>query len=99
MGAQESSTANSAWVLLPAAEDVVADRDPGDALADLVDHAGRVQARGTPGASSGLPPAIIPERTFQSNGFTLAALTAIRICPGPACGSGASATSSTSGPP
>src|SRR4029453_14753978 len=47
----------------------------------------------------GSPPDIIPENSFQSIGFTLAARTAMRICPGPGCGSGASAHSRTSGPP
>src|SRR6266545_5992997 len=46
-----------------------------------------------------LPPDMTPEMAFQSIGFTLAARTAIRICPGPAWGSGASAHSRTSGPP
>jgi hypothetical protein len=36
---------------------------------------------------------------FQPIGFMLAARTTIRICPGPACGSGASAHSSTSRTP
>src|SRR5512139_3513159 len=35
---------------------------------------------------------------FQSIGLTLAPRTATRICPGPACGSGASVHSRTSGP-
>ena len=47
----------------------------------------------------GWPPDRAPANIFQSIGFTLAARTAIRICPGPACGSGASAHSRTSGPP
>src|SRR5215216_2866561 len=47
----------------------------------------------------GLPPAMAPPMVFQSIGFTLAARTATRICPGPACGSGASPHSRTSGPP
>jgi hypothetical protein len=34
----------------------------------------------------GSPPDIAPENRFQSIGFTLAARTAIRIWPGPACG-------------
>ena len=38
-------------------------------------------------------------RFFQSIAFTLAARTAIRICPGPACGSSTSATRRTSGSP
>ena len=44
---------------------------------------------------------IVDNRTGAGGtiGFTLAARTAIRICPGPACGSGASAHSRTSGPP
>src|SRR5215207_5148807 len=36
---------------------------------------------------------------FQSAPLTLAARTSMRICPGPACGSGASPTLRTSGPP
>ena len=47
----------------------------------------------------GSPPDIMPENFFQSIGFTLAARTVIRTCPGPAWGSGASAHSRTSGPP
>ena len=43
--------------------------------------------------------ASMPERFFQSIALTLAARTAIRICPGPAWGSATSATPSTSGPP
>src|SRR6266511_4602717 len=46
-----------------------------------------------------LPPDMTPEMAFQSIGFTLAARTALRTCPGLACGSGASAHSRTSGPP
>src|SRR4029453_16046853 len=52
-----------------------------------------------PVPSMGLPPDSAPEMVFQSIGLTLAARTAIRICPGPGCGSGASAHSRTSGPP
>src|ERR1700747_3071351 len=42
---------------------------------------------------------IRPSRFFQSLGFTPAARTAIRTCPGPGCGSGRSTISRTSGPP
>ena len=51
------------------------------------------------GSLNGFPPDSIPERIFRSMPLTLDAFTAIRICPGPACGSGASDTVSTSGPP
>ena len=98
LAAQESSTAYSAWVLLAAAEHVIAHGDAGDPLADLVDHTGGVIAE-VPGAGHRLAAGQHPENVFQSIGFTLAARTAIRICPGPACGSGASAHSRTSGPP
>src|ERR1700742_4816865 len=47
------------------------------------------------GSSSSIRPA----RFFQSLGLTPAARTAIRTWPGPACGSGRSAISRTSGPP
>jgi hypothetical protein len=40
-----------------------------------------------------------PLRCLKSIGFTPAARTAIRICPGPGCGSSMSATCRTSGPP
>ena len=47
----------------------------------------------------GFPPDMVPVSSFRSIAFTLAARTAIRIFPGPACGSGASAHSRASGPP
>jgi hypothetical protein len=84
--------------VLAAAEHLVAHRDAGDPLADLVDHTGGVIAE-VPAADHGLAPDRAPEMVFQSIGFTLAARTAIRICPGPACESGASVHSRTSGPP
>src|SRR4051812_17335444 len=51
------------------------------------------------GRSSGMDALMAPLRTFQSNGFTPAASTAMRICPAPGCGSATSVTCRTSGPP
>ena len=45
------------------------------------------------------PSRTMPDMNFQSTALTLAARTTIRICPGPACGSGASPTLRTSGSP
>ena len=92
LAAQESSTAYSAWVLSAEAEHLVTHGHAGDALADLVDDTGGVIAQVTR-AGHRLAAGQHPVNTFQSIGFTLAARTAIRICPGPACGSGASAHS------
>ncbi len=78
------------------AEDLVADLHPRDAVADLVDHARGVDA-GMRVPVTGPP--ISPPKIFQSAGFRPAARTAMRTCPGPACGSGTSATARTSGPP
>lgn len=51
------------------------------------------------GKLAGMTSRSMPLRTFQSIALTPAALTAMRICPGPACGSSTSATRRTSGPP
>src|SRR4051812_46538100 len=48
---------------------------------------------------SGMNWLIAPLRIFQSIGFTPAARTAMRICPGPGSGSATSLTCRTSGPP
>ena len=53
---------------------------------------------GTAGNAFGIP-WTRPARTFQSNAFTLAARTAMRTCPGRACGSGTSPRWRTSGSP
>jgi hypothetical protein len=47
----------------------------------------------------GLATFIRPSLFAMSTGFTAAASTAIRTCPGPGSGAGTSASSSASGPP
>ena len=44
LSVQSVSTAYSAWVCAAETEHVVADAHPGDALTDLVDHPGRIEA-------------------------------------------------------
>ena len=61
----------------PEAGDAVTDRDTLDAVANLVDDAGRVQAR-IIGKLTGTSPSRKPARSFQSKGLTLVAWTETR---------------------
>src|ERR1017187_10055955 len=96
IGAQQDSTASSAWAA-PSAE------KPNTRSPTATSATPSPSSSTTPAASwpmvCGSSPSIRPLRFFQSLGLTPAARTAIRTWPGPGCGSGRSTISRTSGPP
>ena len=82
IGANAFSTASSAYVAEPLPKTRSPTATPDHAVTHLVDDAGRLERRGRGRRSSGIASVSIPERTFQSNGLTPDASTAIRTCPG-----------------